>query len=187
MRHKLIDLLEQSPVLPAVKDEDALRRALRCESRVVFLLGGDLLSIRRWIDLTHEAGKQAAVHLDLVGGLAPREVAVDWLQQQGADGIISTRPHLIRRGRELGLLTVLRVFAIDSKAVGNLQKETEMVTPDVIEILPGTLPRVIERLSKKIPVPLIAGGLMTDKSDIVSALQAGALCASTSDEELWEV
>jgi glycerol uptake operon antiterminator len=187
MRHKLIDLLEQSPVLPAVKDEDALPRALRCESRVVFLLGGDLLSIRRWIDLTHEAGKQAAVHLDLVGGLAPREVAVDWLQQQGADGIISTRPHLIRRGRELGLLTVLRVFAIDSKAVGNLQKETEMVTPDVIEILPGTLPRVIERLSKKIPVPLIAGGLMTDKSDIVSALQAGALCASTSDEELWEV
>lgn len=187
MRHKLIDLLEQSPVLPAVKDEDALPRALRCESRVIFLLGGDLLSIRRWIDLTHEAGKQAAVHLDLVGGLAPREVAVDWLQQQGADGIISTRPHLIRRGRELGLLTVLRVFAIDSKAVGNLQKETEMVTPDVIEILPGTLPRVIERLSKKIPVPLIAGGLMTDKSDIVSALQAGALCASTSDEELWEV
>lgn len=187
MRHKLIDLLEQSPVLPAVKNEDALPRALRCESRVVFLLGGDLLSIRRWIDLTHEAGKQAAVHLDLVGGLAPREVAVDWLQQQGADGIISTRPHLIRRGRELGLLTVLRVFAIDSKAVGNLQKETEMVTPDVIEILPGTLPRVIERLSKKIPVPLIAGGLMTDKSDIVSALQAGALCASTSDEELWEV
>lgn len=187
MRHKLIDLLEQSPVLPAAKDEDALPRALRCESRVVFLLGGDLLSIRRWIDLTHEAGKQAAVHLDLVGGLAPREVAVDWLQQQGADGIISTRPHLIRRGRELGLLTVLRVFAIDSKAVGNLQKETEMVTPDVIEILPGTLPRVIERLSKKIPVPLIAGGLMTDKSDIVSALQAGALCASTSDEELWEV
>lgn len=187
MHHKLIDLLEQSPVLPAVKDEDALPRALRCESRVVFLLGGDLLSIRRWIDLTHEAGKQAAVHLDLVGGLAPREVAVDWLQQQEADGIISTRPHLIRRGRELGLLTVLRVFAIDSKAVGNLQKETEMVTPDVIEILPGTLPRVIERLSKKIPVPLIAGGLMTDKSDIVSALQAGALCASTSDEELWEV
>ena len=187
MRHKLIDLLEQSPVLPALKDEDALPRALRCESRVVFLLGGDLLSIRRWIDLTHEAGKQAAVHLDLVGGLAPREVAVDWLQQQGADGIISTRPHLIRRGRELGLLTVLRVFAIDSKAVGNLQKETEMVTPDVIEILPGTLPRVIERLSKKIPVPLIAGGLMTDKSDIMSALQAGALCASTSDEELWEV
>ena len=187
MRHKLIDLLEQSPVLPAAKDEDALRRALKCESRAVFLLGGDLLTIGQWVAMTHEAGKQAVVHLDLVAGLAPKEVAVDWLRQQGADGIISTRPHLIRRGRELKMLTVLRVFAIDSKAVGNLQKETEMVTPDVIEILPGTLPKVIERLSKKLPIPLIAGGLMTDKGDILSALQAGALCVSTSEQSLWEV
>ena len=187
MRHKLIDLLEQSPVIPAVKDEDALRRALDCESRAVFLLGGDLLRIGQWIATTHEAEKQAIVHLDLVGGLAPKEVAVDWLQQQGADGLISTHPHLIRRGRENKMLTVLRVFAIDSKAVGNLQKETEMVTPDVIEILPGTLPKVIERMSKKLPVPLIAGGLMTDKGDILSALQAGALCVSTSEQSLWEV
>ena len=184
---KLIDLLEQSPVLPAAKDEDALRRALKCESRAVFLLGGDLLTIGQWVAMTHEAGKQAVVHLDLVAGLAPKEVAVDWLRQQGADGIISTRPHLIRRGRELKMLTVLRVFAIDSKAVGNLQKETEMVTPDVIEILPGTLPKVIEKLSKNLSIPLIAGGLMADKGDILSALQAGSMCVSTSDESLWEV
>ena len=53
--------------------------------------------------------------------------------------------------------------------------------------LPGTLPKVIERLSNKLPVPLIAGGLMTDKGDILSALQAGALCVSTSEQSLWEV
>ena len=92
MRHKLMDHLEQSPVIPAVKAESALPCALACESRVLFLLGGDLLTIRRWISLVHEADKLAVVHIDLVGGLAPREVAVDWLQQQGADGIISTRP-----------------------------------------------------------------------------------------------
>ena len=187
MRHPMMSVLEQNPVLPAVKDTGRLEACLAQPAGVVFLLCGDILNIDRLIDRVHQAGKYAVVHADLVAGLAPREIAVDFLHRCGADGIISTRPHLIRRGRELGLLTVLRVFAIDSKAVGNLQKETEMVTPDVIEILPGTLPRVIERLSKKIPVPLIAGGLMTDKSDIVSALQAGALCASTSDEELWEV
>lgn len=187
MRHKLIGLLEQSPVIPAVKDETALTRAAGCESRVLFLLGGDLLTIPGWIARTHEAGKQAVVHIDLVNGLAPKEVAVDWLLHQGADGILSTRPHLIRRGRELGLLTVLRVFAIDSKAVGNLQKETEMVTPDVIEILPGTLPKVIEKLSRRLPIPLIAGGLMAEKEDILSALAAGALCVSSSEDSLWEV
>lgn len=187
MRHRFIDLLEQSPVIPAVKAEAALPCALACESRVLFLLGGDLLTIRRWISMVHEAGKLAVVHIDLVGGLAPKEVAVDWLQQQGADGIISTRPHLIRRGRELGMLTVLRVFAIDSKAVSNLGKETGMGMPDLIEVLPGTIYKVIARLSRELPVPLIAGGLLADKADVTAALSAGALCVSASDPQLWDL
>ena len=187
MAHAMLPLLERTPVLPAVKEPETLDRALCHDGAAVFLLCGDILNIAGLVDRVHRAGKQAVVHGDLVAGLAPRELAVDYLRSCGADGIISTRPHIIRRGRELGMLTVLRVFAIDSKAVGNLQKETEMVTPDVIEILPGTLPKIIEKLSGKLPVPLIAGGLMTDKCDIVSALQAGALCASTSEETLWEV
>lgn len=187
MRHKLLSLLEQSPILPAVKDATTLEQALHCESRLLFLLGGDLLTVPDQIARVHDAGKCAVVHADLVNGLALKEIAVDWLQRQGADGIISTRPHLIRRGRELGLLTVLRFFAIDSKAVGNLQKETEMVTPDVIEILPATLPRVIEQLTAHSSVPLIAGDLLTDKADVLSALNAGALCVSTSDNALCEL
>lgn len=187
MSHPMLPLLERTPVIPAVKEPETLDLALAHDGAAVFLLCGDILNIAGLVDRVHRAGKQAVVHGDLVAGLAPREIAVDYLRSCGADGIISTRPHIIRRGRELGMLTVLRVFAIDSKAVGNLQKETEMVTPDVIEILPGTLPKIIEKLSGKLPVPLIAGGLMTDKCDIVSALQAGALCASTSEETLWEV
>ena len=186
MRHPLIRKLETSPVLPAVKEEACLPLAASAPAEVVFLLGGDLLTIPNWIAAMHHAGKSAVVHLDLVAGLSTREVAVDWLRLQGADGIISTRPHLIRRGRELGLLTVLRVFAIDSKAVGNLTKETAAAGPDVIEILPGTLPKVISRLSTQLRVPLIAGGLMTEKSDLMAALGAGALCVSTSDPVLWE-
>ena len=92
---------------------------------------------------------------------------------------------LLRRGPELGLLTVLRVFAIDSKAVSNLGRETEGGMPDVIEILPGTLCKVLRRLSRELPVPLIAGGLLSDKADVMAALGAGALCVSASDESLW--
>ena len=187
MAHPMLPLLERTPVIPAVKEPETLDRALCHDGAAVFLLCGDILNIGELVDRVHRAGKQAVIHADLIAGLAPKEIAVDYLRRCGADGIISTRPHLIRRGRELGMLTVLRVFAIASKAVGNLQKETEMVTPDVIEILPGTLPKIIEKLSGKLPVPLIAGGLMTDKCDIVSALQAGALCASTSEEALWEI
>ena len=151
MRHPMMSVLEQNPVLPAVKDAGRLEACLAQPAGVVFLLCGDILNIDRLIDRVHQAGKYAVVHADLVAGLAPREIAVDFLHRCGADGIISTRPMLLRRGRELGLLTVLRVFAIDSKAVSNLGRETEGGMPDVIEILPGTLCKVLRRLSRELP------------------------------------
>ena len=169
MAHAMLPLLERTPVIPAVKEPETLDRALCHDGAAVFLLCGDILNIGELVDRVHRAGKQAVIHGDLIAGLAPKEIAVDYLRRCGADGIISTRPHLIRRGRELGMLTVLRVFAIDSKAVSNLGKETGMGMPDLIEVLPGTIYKVIARLSRELPVPLIAGGLLADKADVTAA------------------
>ena len=38
---------------------------------------------------------------------------------------------------------------------------------------------------RELPVPLIAGGLLSDKADVLASLGAGALCVSASDESLW--
>lgn len=79
MRHPMMSVLEQNPVLPAVKDAGRLEACLAQPAGVVFLLCGDILNIDRLIDRVHQAGKYAVVHADLVAGLAPREIAVDFL------------------------------------------------------------------------------------------------------------
>lgn len=62
------------------------------------------------------------VHTDLITGLAPKEVAVDYVSSVArADGVITTRPNLIRRGRELGLFTILRFFVFDSLSLENVR------------------------------------------------------------------
>ncbi len=185
MSHRLIDAMERQAVVPALKDPAQLETCLSCPGEVVFLLCGDILTLEPLLRRLHEAGKKVVVHADLVAGLAPKDIAVDFLQRCGADGIISTRPHLVRRSRELGLLSVLRVFIIDSKALSNLHRESEEARPDAIEILPGAMPQVIERLCGTTRVPLIAGGLLSGKADILAALGAGARCVSTSDSDLW--
>ena len=157
MAHAMLPLLERTPVIPAVKEPETLDRALCHDGAAVFLLCGDILNIGELVDRVHRAGKQAVIHADLIAGMAPKEIAVDYLRRCGADGIISTRPHLIRRGRELGMLTVLRVFAIDSKAVSNLGKETGIGMPDLIEVLPGTIYKVIARLSGSCRCPSSPG------------------------------
>ena len=83
------------------------------------------------------------------------------------------------------MFTVLRFFVIDSLAFSNIQKQLENVHPDVVELLPALMPRVLGRLCEKIPVPVITGGLISEKEDVVSMLSAGAACVSSTTSSTW--
>lgn len=103
------------------------------------------------------------------------------------DGIISTHPSLIRRVRHQGLLTIQRAFILDSLSLNNLSGQLEQGKPDFVEILPGIMPRVITEISTRTRVPVIAGGLLRDKADVMAAMRAGASAVSTSAPELWDI
>ena len=73
------EAVEANPIIAAVKDEDGLKNC--CENEeigVVFLLFGDICSIGGLVERVHRAGKIAMVHMDLIGGLSPKEVSVDY-------------------------------------------------------------------------------------------------------------
>lgn len=183
-RARLLDC----PVIAAVKDETGLEQALHSECEVVFLLFGTIVSVPTLVEKVRRSGKLAIVHIDLVEGLASREVAVDALQSLcNPDGIISTRPALIRRARHLGLLTVQRAFILDSLSLDNLPAQLNVGKPDFIEILPGIMPRVIGELAQRTRTPIIAGGLVKYKDEVMAAIRAGAAAVSTSSPTVWEM
>ena len=180
--------LSACPVIAAVKNEAQLAQALASECEVVFLLFGDLLNVAELTEQVRRAGKFPVVHIDLVNGLSPREIAVDFIAKTtSAGGIISTRPTLIRRARHRGLLTVQRAFILDSLSLTSLSGQLEQGKPDFVEILPGIMPRVIAEISARTQVPVIAGGLLRDKADVMAAMRAGAAAVSTSAPGLWDV
>ena len=184
----LFDLLADGPVIAAVKDGDGLSAALESGVPVIFLLCGDILTVGEAAARCHAAGKAVFVHLDLVEGLAQKEIAVDFIARNTqADGIISTRPALIRRGRELGLFTILRFFVFDSLSLENVRPAAAGAQPDMVEILPGIMPKIIARIAAAIRIPLICGGLIMDKSDVMEALSAGALAVSSTSEAVWDL
>ena len=126
------------------------------------------------------------VHIDLIAGLSGKEVAVDYIKQETlADGIISTKMAIVKRAKELGLVTVFRFFVIDSMAFDNIRRQSESVHPDIIEVLPGLMPKVIRRICTESRIPVIAGGLITDREDIMAALNAGAISISTTNRQVW--
>ena len=60
-----------------------------------------------------------------------------------------------------------------------------MTKPDCIEILPGIMPKIIARIVRAQRIPVIAGGMIDDKEDVMQALKAGAMAISTTKQELW--
>lgn len=187
MEQKFYDAVAASPVIAAVKNMEGLEQCLATDSiQVVFLLFGDICSIGDIVAQVKQAGKLAMVHADLVTGLSgSKEIAVDFLHSATqADGIISTRPNFIRRARELHLYTVLRVFVIDSMALSGVEK-LESVHPDFLEVLPGVMPKTIRKICAAVHTPVLAGGLIADKEDVLAALSAGAMAISTTNQQVW--
>ena len=183
------ELLEANPVVAAVKDDKGLRECVKNEDiKVVFVLYGDICSIESIVSKIHDSGKKAIVHIDLVSGLSAKDAAVEFMKKSvNADGIISTRPQLIKKANYFDMFTVLRVFALDSMAYENILKQVAIGNPDAIEILPGLMPKVIRKVGQQVRIPVIAGGLISDKEDVVNALSAGAVSVTSTDQKVWNM
>ena len=98
---------------------------------------------------------------------------------------ITTKPTLIKRAKELGLFTILRLFLIDSMAYENIDRQVKSSRPDLIEILPALMPKVIAKVCQSTSTPVIAGGLVSEKEDILALLDAGATSISSTNEKIW--
>lgn len=182
------ELFEISPIIAAVKNESGLEHAMETDSTVIFILYGTILNIQKIVDKIKDHGKLAIVHVDLIAGLSSKEVVVDFIKENTrADGIISTKPMLVRHAIELGLIGGQRTFLIDSMALDNMKKQLESFKPDFMELMPGVMPGVLKTVRQATEIPLVAGGLLSDKKDIMAAFDAGVDAVSTTKEVLWYV
>ncbi len=180
---ELYDCLAECPIIAAVHD-DLFERALHSPASVLFLLGGNLLTVEAQIKAAQQNGKRIFIHIDLADGIGKDRVGIEFLARCGADGIISTRANMIRTAKDLGLMTVQRFFALDSQGVNSITEMLESTRPHLIEIMPGIAGKIIKRFTGG-GIPVIAGGLIETKAEVTEALGNGAEAVSTGKEELW--
>ncbi|MCK9302758.1 MAG: glycerol-3-phosphate responsive antiterminator [Bacteroidales bacterium] len=183
------DLFAQSPIIAAVKSEELLQKALESDCMMVFVLYGTICTIDSIVDALKGRGKIAIVHTDLIAGLGGKDpVSIDYIRQHTrADGIISTKQSMVRRAKELGLIAGERTFMIDSMAFSTITQHLTSCKPDFLEIMPGVVTAIIQEIHDMADVPLVAGGLIRDKADILRALNGGACAISTTKSELWSL
>lgn len=178
--------LREAPVIAAVKKAEQVDAALDADCNVIFLLCGNIFNLGEIVQKAKEKGKLIFLHVDLIDGFSRDALALRYIAQTIApDGIISTKNNLLKAAKELGLLTVQRLFIIDSLSIQTTVKASALINPDMVEILPGIMPRITKQLAQKLDVPIIVGGLISEPDDIKKALEAGAHGVSTSAPALW--
>jgi len=181
-------LLERNRVLPAVRDDASLKKALHSPHDIVFVLYGDILNLEANVNTILKSGKAPFIHLDMIHGLANNPVVLDYFYRhfKRECGIITTKSSMSKRALELGIRVIQRYFMLDSLSVESAVEGIRKVGPDAIEIMPGILPRIIGHVSRSTTVPVIAGGLVQTTGDVEKILASGAVAISTTRSELWQ-
>lgn len=180
--------MEKNPVIAAVKDIGRLDEAIASNSEIIFLLCGNIFNLEEAVKKAKDKKKLIFIHVDLIEGFSKDATALKYINEKiKPDGIISTKNNQIKAAKELGLLTVQRLFIIDSLSIDTIVKVSTAIAPDAVEILPGIMPRITAKLSSSLKIPVIVGGLISEKEDIHKAVENGALGASTSASELWKI
>lgn len=183
---ELVNMVE-SQIIASIKDRKDIDKAIKSSANIAFLLTGDISTVENYIKQLREAGMYIFLHLDFIEGLSNTKSAIKYIADVWKPtGIITTKINMIRYAKEEGLITIQRIFLIDRAAI---EKGIEMVKsckPDAVEVLPGLMPKVVDKLSRQLKLPLIVGGLIQEKEDILLALEAGALAVSSGNPAMWK-
>lgn len=181
--------IEDFPIIAAARHSEEFLAAVDSPCDIIFWLSPNIMTLKS--DLakarSHPNGddKKIFVHIDMADGIGKDSAGLEYLAYLGIDGIISTRGNLIKAAKESGLMTVQRFFILDSHSVVTAFETIKSSRPDMIEIMPGLMTRQISLFAETTDIPVIAGGLIETKSDVIGALSAGASAISTSKKELW--
>jgi len=173
-------------ILPAIRKMKDFEKGLETSSDWIVFLESRLSQLKSLVEYSRRANKKVLIHFDLIQGLKADEYGMEYLVHEiKPDGILSTRGNIIKLAKKHKLLAIQRMFLLDSVALEQNLKLSEQYQPDCIELLPGLMPEVIQRIHENTKIPVIAGGLITTTQEVMSALNAGAIAISTSNQELW--
>jgi glycerol uptake operon antiterminator len=184
-----VDVLRAKPIIAAFREVKSLKVEELDHIGVIFLLGGTIFDLPDIIDKAVTSGKLVFVDIDLIKGIGKDAPGIQYLAKEiHVHGIITTRSNLIKSAQKEGLISIQRIFVLDSESLAGGLNVIEKSAPDAVEILPGLiLPKIMNRIRARVSVPVIAGGLITKPEEIREILSSGAIGVSTTTSDLYHI
>jgi glycerol uptake operon antiterminator len=178
--------IEVNPIIAAINDLEQLDEALDSPCENIFLLTGNIFNLREIAHRVKSKNKGLYIHIDLIDGFSKDTWGLEYIIKNiFPDGIITTKSNLVKLSKDLGAFTIQRLFILDSMSLEKGINSLKNIRPNAVEILPGIMPKIIKKIHLETRIPIITGGLIMDKEDVIQSLNSGAIAISTSNKKVW--
>ncbi len=179
-------ILRNNPVIAAAQHEN-LQLAVDSKVSSVILMNARLNDLLEDDFKSCNKKKPIFLHTDLIKGLSTDKDAINFIKKYiDPAGIVSTKSNILRAAKKKELITIQRIFLIDSSSLKNAIEIIKENDPDMVEIMPSWVYPMVHILKAEINKPLILGGLVNTKEQIENILKANADGVSCSNIALWD-
>lgn len=184
----LLTLPAHSRIIPAIENRTQFLRIFETPTvRAVLLRHCNMFELAGLIERAHQRNIATYVGIDHIDGIHADAAGLRYLaERMHINGIISNHPRILSLGKEFGLETVQRIFALDSTGLETALHSIEPEVVNILDISPAlVVPHITERLRVPLPRPFIASGLLLTSNHTQDVLNAGAVAVVVAREQLW--
>jgi len=174
-------------VIPSVHQRKELLYAMeKTDADWIMLKLGDVNTLPQLVGCIHQAGKKVMAHQDSIKGIARDKMGIKYMASCGVDCVITMKSQCVKYIKDAGMMAAFGIFIIDSDACRTGLENIKEHQPDVIILMPGTIPeQIINDIKSATTAPIILGGLMTSREQLASAMKIGVASVATSQLDLW--
>jgi glycerol uptake operon antiterminator len=181
--------LKFKAVIPSVHQRKELLYAIeKTDADWIMLKLGDINTLPQLVGHIHRAGKKVMVHQDSIKGIARDKMGIQYMANCGVDCVITMKSLCVKYIKDAGMIAAFGFFVIDSDACRTGLGSIKEHQPDVVILMPGTIPlQIIRDIKSEAGMPVILGGLMTTREQITGAIGIGVASVATSNQDLWNL
>lgn len=181
------DILKSGPLMIASSKIEDLKEAINSNVGAVMLVEAKLNELLEEEFRKLKKKKPIFIDIDLLKGLSNDKEGIDFIKKYvNPAGIVSTKSSVIKSAKKRDLITIQRIFIIDTKSLNKALESVKENDPDIVEIMPAlacSIVAVIKELTNK---PVIISGLVNSKEQILDGLNSGADGISFGKKDLWD-
>lgn len=181
--------LNKYKLIATVNTPAQIDQAIKYKEHIgaVTLVTGNILSLKKYVDVLQKEDIPVIINIEKIEGLKIDNYGVDFIIDYIKPfGILSTKRNVIKRAKAKGIFVVQMVFLYDTHSYKNLTDNINTLNVDLIEIMPCRAFDILENIVSISPVPVIAGGLVTDTALAKEVLDTGAASVSTTNVSIWK-